>query len=193
MSETKDLIGRILDGDAAAFKTLVERNQRMVSHIVFRMITNEADREDLCQEVFLRVYGNLRGFEFRSKLSTWIAKIAYNVCRNHLEKYKVPLYEDFAPEGRTIDCFPSDRPLPDEYAERQETCGRLQEEIDRLPAAYRTIITLFHLDDMSYSEIGDIMELPEGTVKSYLFRARRMLRDRLTVKYMPEELWNTST
>lgn len=103
VDEARDLVNRILAGDAKAFKTLVEQNQRLVSHIVFKMIPNETEREDLSQEVFMRVYRNLGRFEFRSKLSTWIARITYNTCGNYLEKKKIPLYEDLAPEQKTID------------------------------------------------------------------------------------------
>ena len=64
----------------------------------------------------------------------------------------------------------------------------LQEEISNLPVQFRTIVTLYHLDELSYAEIGDVMSMPEGTVKNYLFRARRLLRERLTAKYKEEEL-----
>jgi len=191
--EARTLVDKILAGDAEAFKSLIEQSQRLVSHIVFKMIPNEADREDLCQEVFMRVYNYLSGFEFRSKLSTWIARIAYNTCGNYLEKKKIPLYEDMTPEDKTIDSCAGDRPLPDEQVEKQEISERLRDEIDQLPIRYRTIITLYHLDEMSYSEIGEIMKLPEGTVKSYLFRARKLLKERLTAKYQPEELWSPNT
>jgi RNA polymerase sigma-70 factor (ECF subfamily) len=193
VDEARDLVNRILAGDAKAFKSLVEQNQRLVSHIVFKMIPNETDREDLSQDVFMRVYRNLGRFEFRSKLSTWIARITYNTCGNYLEKKKIPLYEDLAPEQKTIDSCAGANPLPDEYTEKQEISDRLREEVDMLPIQYKTIITLYHLDEMSYTEIGGIMKLPEGTVKSYLFRARKLLKERLTAKFQPEELWNPNT
>jgi RNA polymerase sigma-70 factor (ECF subfamily) len=193
VNEARDLVDRVMAGDAEAFKHLVEMNQRLVSHIVFRMVDNETDREDVCQEVFMRVYRSLGSFQFRSKLSTWIARIAHNTCGNYLEKRRIPLYDDLRPEGQSIDSYAGDGELPDEYAERQETQVRLRKEIEQLPIQYRTIVTLYHLDEMTYREIGDVMELPEGTVKSYLFRARRMLKERLMVKYLPEELWNRNT
>ncbi len=193
VDEARDLVNRILAGDAKAFKSLVEQNQRLVSHIVFKMIPNETDREDLSQDVFMRVYRNLGRFEFRSKLSTWIARITYNTCGNYLEKKKIPLYEDLAREQETIDSCASRSPLPDEYVEKQEISERLREEIDMLPIQYKTIITLYHLDEMSYTEIGGIMKLPEGTVKSYLFRARKLLKERLTARFQPEELWKPNT
>ena len=98
MSDTKRLIDKILAGDNNAFKSLIEEYQRLVSHIVFRMINREADREDICQDIFIKVFQNLAEFKFESKLSTWIAKIAYNRCINFLEKKRIPLLDDFSPE-----------------------------------------------------------------------------------------------
>src|SRR4030042_4444550 len=92
--DTKLQIERILAGDRVVFKTLVEDYQRLVSHIVFRMVSVKEDREDICQDVFLRIYQNLGDFRSESELSTWIARIAYNACLNHLDKRKlVPLEE----------------------------------------------------------------------------------------------------
>ena len=78
---------------------------------------------------------------------------------------------------------------PHQAAEEADISALLKTEIDELPAVFRTIITLYHLDELSYSEIGQIMNLPEGTVKSYLFRARQILKERLSAKYGKEELW----
>jgi RNA polymerase sigma-70 factor (ECF subfamily) len=193
VDDARDLVEQVLDGNADAFRSLIERNQRLVSHIVFKMVANEADREDLCQEVFMKVYNSIGRFEFRCKISTWIAKVAYNTCSTYLERRRMPLFEDLAPESRTIECCVDDNPLPDRHAEEADVYERLHKEIERLPSQYRTIIALYHLDEMSYAEIGEIMSLPPGTVKSYLFRARKMLKDRLMKKYNPEELWNRGT
>nr|NIM97546.1 sigma-70 family RNA polymerase sigma factor [candidate division Zixibacteria bacterium] len=151
-----------------------------------------ADREDVCQDVFLKVYEGLGGFKFESKLSTWIAKIAYNTCLNYLEKKTVPLFDDLTPEEQSLESFPSRVQGPDRIVEEKEASVLLRSEIDRMPVHYRTILTLYHLDQMSYKEIGETMDLPEGTVKSYLFRARRLLKDRLMAKYQREDLCNSS-
>jgi RNA polymerase sigma-70 factor (ECF subfamily) len=186
--KSRVLIARILDGDPNAFKQLVKENERLVGQIVFRMIPNEHDREDLCQDVFVKVYQNLAGFRFDSKLSTWIARVAYTTCLNYIEKKKLPLYEDSSPEGKTIDDCTGDSTDPEEWAGSRQASTRVCEEIDQLPVLYGTILSLFHLQDMSYAEIGRILRLPDGTVKSYLFRARKMLKERLQVRYSVEEL-----
>lgn len=188
MQESKEIVARILAGDPNAFKKLVRRNQRLVGQIVFRMIPNEVDREDVCQDIFIRVYENLEGFQFQAKLSTWIARITYNTCLNYLEKKKVPLYEDISAEGATLDDCCGQATSPYEWTRSRQASVQLAKEIDQLPVIYGTIISLYHLQNMKYCEIGNILSLPEGTVKSYLFRARKMLKERMLVKYNREEL-----
>ena len=188
--ELKPLIDRILSGDRDAFKTLIEANQRLVLHVVYKMVSNPSDVEDICQEVFVKVYQNLSGFQFGSKVSTWIAKIAYNTTLNFLEKKKVPLFEDCSADDVSLENLSGNQITPDEIMEGDVISSVLHEEIYQLPVQYRTIISLYHLDEMSYKEIGEIMNLPEGTVKSYLFRARRMLKGKLSKKYQVEELYS---
>jgi len=179
------LIERIQTGDPGAFESFVRQYERLVFHVVCRMVTNAADREDLCQDVFLKIYKSLSGFRYESKPSTWVARIAYNTCLNHLKKKKIPLFEDCL-DGRgndgSIDCTAA----PDQQVESGDTLRRLQEEMARLTLPYRTVLTLFHLEDMPVADIARIMDLPEGTVKSHLFRARRILKNRLAFAYEGE-------
>lgn len=191
MAENRALVERILAGDNYAFEQLVRDYQKLVSHIVFRMIPNQSDREDICQEVFLKVYSNLKKFRFDSKLSTWIARITYNGCLNYLEKKKVPLHDDIVDEENfTIEGRADSTSTPDKLSEDAQLSEILNSEIEMLPLRYRTILTLYHLEDMSYDEIGTVTDQPEGTVKSYLFRARKMLKERLDRKYNREDLWH---
>jgi len=188
-SESRRLINEVLNGNSAAFATLIERNKKLVSHVVFRMIANKADREDVCQEVFIKVYQNLDRFNFESKLSTWIARIAYNACLNHLEKKHVPLLDDLGSEQDILEKYSGDGETPDCYMERQDIMARVRSEIDRMPVHFRTVVTLYHLDEMSYEEIAEVTDMPLGTVKSYLFRARKLLKERLKEKYQLEDIW----
>ena len=142
--------------------------------------------------MFLKVYQNLDGFRFESKVSTWIARIAHNLCINYLQKKKVLLYDDRTPESESLEDFSGGHNLPDSFAEERDIASRLQDEIDKLEIRFRTILTLYHLDEMSYAEIAQIMNLPEGTVKSYLYRARKRLKERLMEKYQKEEIWNAN-
>jgi len=179
-----ECVERILAGDKSAFRQLFQENRPLVEHIVFRMIPNQADREEICQEVFLKVFENIGTFHFKSRLQTWIGRIAYNTSLNYLRKKGPELYENFL-NMQADSCkesffemhLRSDEPLPDEYSETQDRNMTVRRLIEKLPVTYRTILTLFHIDGQNYQEIGDIMALPEGTVKSYLFRARKMLRE----------------
>jgi RNA polymerase sigma factor (sigma-70 family) len=182
------IIGYIKSGDSTAFATIVDEYKKLVAHIVFRMINNTHIREDLCQDVFLKVYQNLKNFQFQSKLSTWIATIAYNRCINYLEKKKVPLLEDNIAAEKTINDFSIEANLPDAEIIKEDVSNRIHKAMDKLPIKYKTALTLYHLDEMKYDEIGNIMNVPEGTVKSYLFRGRKLLKNILAVRYAKEEL-----
>ncbi len=188
-SSDKHLVRRSLDGDGTAFEQIVRSHERLVAHVVYRMINAERDREDICQDVFIKVYRNLATFQFKSRLSTWIATIAVNTCKNYLEKRQVSLFDDLIPDNSSSGEIETDNPGPDELAERTDIAEHIRCEIEKLPIHYRTVLTLYHLDEMSYREIAEITRKPEGTVKNYLFRARRLLKLRLTAKYKPEELW----
>ncbi len=182
------LVEKILNGDMRAFELFVEKYKKLISHIVFRMVHNVEDREDICQEVFVKIYRNIGSFQFSSKLSTWVATIAYNNSVNYLQKRKEPLFDDFMPEAGQIEIADENIPSAEENTEKNDIARLLQSEIGKLTGIYRVIITLYHLDEMSYNEIVEITGLPEGTVKSYLFRARKMLKDRLMTKYCQEDL-----
>jgi len=196
MDSDQYLVERILARDLRAFQVLVERYQRLVSHIVFRMIANKTDQEEICQEVFIKVYENLAQFKFQSQFSTWIGKIAYNSAVNYLKKNKIPIFQnDDAEETRDSLEISSSESIwgeaferPDDLLVSRDITEIVQNEIQRLPAHYRTIITLYHNDELSYQEIGDILNLPVGTVKSYLFRARKQLKEQLLAKYELEDL-----
>lgn len=183
----RELVNRINSGDKEAFRMFIKRFERLVEHIVFRLVDNNADREDLCQDVFLKAYRNLSGFGFRSQLSTWIGRIAYNTCVNYLKKMKTPLMDDESDEGM-LEGTLSSVESADSAVESGQQKSMITNAVSKLPPKLRTVITLYHLHDMSYAEIGEITGMPEGTVKSYLFRARKSLRDILEKSFSREEL-----
>jgi RNA polymerase sigma factor (sigma-70 family) len=192
METDRSKIESVLNGNLNAFKAIINDYERLVGHVVFKLVSNHADQEEVCQDVFIKVYQNLSTFKFNSKLSTWIAKIAYNTCLNHLEKKKIQLYDDLdsgsdAQEAGFSENISGDGLLPDELVMNKETGAYLKSEIARLPKQYGTILALYHLDELSYEEIGEIMKMPLGTVKNYLFRARQILKERLLSKYRLEE------
>jgi RNA polymerase sigma factor (sigma-70 family) len=189
-----DLVRKILDGDQRKFEQIIKIHERLVTHIVFRMVSDNVDREEICQEVFIKVYQNLSGFNFNAKLSTWIAKIAHNHCINYLRKHKLDLLEDMShpddnSEIQFTESLHTKSILPDTESEQKDRAEIIKKEIEKLPENYKIILTLYHIDELSYKDIGDAVDMPEGTIKSYLFRARKMLRDSLLEIYRGEEIW----
>ena len=198
VDDDKLIIEEILGGATDSFRILVERYQRLVVHIVFRLIPNPADREEICQEIFIKVYQHLATFKFSSKMSTWIGRIAFNTSMNHLRKEKMTLFDDCSSAvdkdhdrytNHGPDNFQPDQIKPDTFSENEERYRIVQECVAGLPAPYRLIITLFHLDELSYQEIAAITGQPEGTIKSHLFRGRRLLKEKLVTEFRGEEIW----
>ena len=197
LEKDSTLIKKILQGNLRAYRHLIDLHQRLVAHIVYRLVSNAEDQEEICQEVFIKVYQNLSKFKFESKLSTWIGRIAYNTTINYIRKEKLPLYNDIAiptekeSEGEKIDhmaSIKSANPTPEEFVESIDRNRLIHKQIENLPAPFRTILTLYHLEQLSYGEIGEIMNLPEGTVKSYLFRGRKKLKEVLANELQGEEI-----
>ncbi len=151
----------------------------MVLNLAARMTGRAEGAEDLAQEVFLRVWKALPRFRGECKLSTWIYRITINLC----------IAEGKSARGRSIHVQIDDPALAvipqlrtssdNEYAEEVVLKAKLGPLIDQMPDHYKTAITLYYLKDLSYQEIADIMSVPMGTVKSYLFRGKAWLRDRL--------------
>ena len=170
-----ELINQILNGNMNAFTFLVSRYQKLVVHITGRLIQRQDELEDVCQEVFLKVYQNLEKYRNECKLSTWIATIAYNTSINYLRKFKKgdEVNPDDSAALRNLTDFNTV-----DY-EKTDLHRYIREQIENLPVQYRTVLTLYHLEEFSYQEIEQITGMPEGTVKSYLFRAKALLKEKL--------------
>ena len=178
------LIQQVLTGERDAFRILVENYKNLVAHIVYRMIYCKEDREDICQDVFMKIYQNLSNFHGNSKLSTWIARIAYNTSINHLEKKRTLVSDDLLIENYVLEN--SDESI-DKDIEEEDIKEKLTAAIELLPEIFRIVITLYHLEGMKYQEISQVLDKPEGTIKSYLYRARQILKIALEKKYYKEE------
>jgi RNA polymerase sigma-70 factor (ECF subfamily) len=191
------LIETVQKGNAPAFGEIIKRTEKLVAQILFKMISNPDDRKDLAQDIYLKAFKNLAGFRFEAKLSTWIAQISYNTCINHLQKKKLvildqeQLYGDAIRDDANMGSMP---PADDSFYEteqllrRKELTGILNAEIDKLSPLYKTLITLYHQEGFSYAEMASVTSLPEGTVKNYLFRARKALKENLLNAYKKEDL-----
>jgi RNA polymerase sigma-70 factor (ECF subfamily) len=184
MIDERALISRILQGDRQAFRLLITQHERLVAHMVARVVKHDEEREELCQDVFLRVFEKIGDFNYQSKLSTWIATIAYRLAINHLRKQKMS-FLDMPDEERFTDLFVEER-NPAAILEEEDSDGMVLKLVDKLPAQYKMVLLLYHVEGMRYDEIGEITGMPEGTVKSYLFRARTLLKDKV-IKYLGKE------
>src|ERR1700761_1627889 len=176
MFNEKEVITKILNGDTRAFEVLVKQYERLVYFVVNRLVREPADVEDICQEVFIKVHKSLFRFGFQSKLSTWIAQIAYFTGINYIKKYKRELLSDYPDD---IENYHFTNETPEQLLTKKDAANYVEQLILQLPEKYRTVITLFHLNEFSCEEIGEITGMPEGTIKNYLFRARKLLKEKI--------------
>jgi RNA polymerase sigma factor (sigma-70 family) len=186
----KSLVNRILQGETVAFGSIVRNTENLVAQIVFRMIPVKEDRKDIVQDIYLKAFHNLPDFKFRSKLSTWIAQISYNTCLSWIAKKKYLLPGDLH-EPRNHSSIKHTSNYTNEAELNlygKELSAILRREIQKLPTLYQTLVTLFHQESLSYEELSEITGLPSGTVKSYLFRARKMLKENILMNYKKEAL-----
>ncbi|WP_214073237.1 sigma-70 family RNA polymerase sigma factor [Mucilaginibacter sp. dw_454] len=186
----RHLVTAVLNGDRHAFGLIIKKTEGLVAQMTFKMVSSPADRKDIAQDVYLKVFKNLRGFKFQSKLSTWIGQIAYNTCLNYLEKKKLVLIDNFGEDSESPGSrFNEDvRNDTEEKLFNKELANMLHTEIELLKPLHKTLISLYHQEELSYLEIAEITSLPEGTVKSYLFRARKTLKEKILLKHKRNEL-----
>ena len=172
MKDDSVLIQRTLDGDMQAFRWLITRHQALVAHIVRRVISDQMAAEEICQDVFLKVYDKLDTFKGESRFTTWLVTIAYRTSLNAAKRKTIHTESiddkfDLATE-EVLSAL-----------EKNEIREALELAIDKLPDRYREVITLFHLEEMSYEDVARITGMPIGTVKNYLFRGRKALKELL--------------
>lgn len=164
----KQLVSSVLSGDDSALRTLIGKYERLVAHMVSKVVYAQEDQEELCQDVFIKVYEKLDTFHFDSKLSTWIATIAYRVALNFAKKKKLDQVAFDAVSFEIED---------DTHSYEEEDLSRfVLKLIEKLPPNYKLVLTLFYLEGFHYPEIIEITGMPEGTVKNYLHRAKQKLK-----------------
>lgn len=190
MEEERRLVERILANDRRAFLEFTHRYQRLIYHVVARMVPKVSDREEVCQTVLVRAYAGLAGFTYEAKLSTWLARIAFRSCLNHLQRSRpLTIAEWQGEEGAeaAIERVPDGAVSQLSTLMTRQAVHLMHQEIMSLPLAQRTAVTLFHLEEMSLAEIAQVMGAPEGTVKSHLFRARQAMKQRLLGRITAED------
>lgn len=176
MNADRELVDAVLADAPGAFERLVREHQELCWHLVYRIVRHPEDTRDLCQEAFLRVHQHLRQYRYESRLKTWIGRIAYSVALRHMERLRLPIVAPPADgEPDLVESVDDGFDLEAAWADADER-RRLHAAIETLPPLQRTLLTLYHLDELPIPEIAGITGLAAGTIKSHLFRTRARLR-----------------
>ncbi|XXM71598.1 RNA polymerase sigma factor SigW [Lysinibacillus sphaericus] len=179
----KKRIKQVLKGDQSAFAELVELYRDKVFQICFRMLGNRHEAEDIAQEAFIRAYVNIETFNQKRKFSTWLFRIATNLCIDRIRKKKPDYYLDAevaGTDGLTMySQVAADVQMPEDEVENMELQETIQKEISKLPEKYRSVIVLKYIEELPLQEISEILDMPLGTVKTRVHRGREALRKQL--------------
>ena len=171
-STDRDLIVRARRGESGAFGELVTYYQSTVFNVCYRLLHERGEADDLAQETFMRAFNRLHTFDLDREFGPWIRRIAANLCLNYLESRKVT-----APLDEERDADESTR--PEKQVEVQERSAQIRAALLALPPHYRVVVELRHYQDLSYDEIAKELGIPLSDVKSHLFRARKLLAEKL--------------
>ncbi len=181
--DISQLINDALAGEQQAFSAIVQRYRAQIYHFILKMVKDRAQAEDLTQETFIKAFRALASFNSNYAFSTWLYKIAANNCIDYFRKKKLATTSIDTPipakDGELRRDFPDHRESPESQLISKERTNQIQQAIASLPGKYRQAIILRHSQDRSYEEIAEELNLPLGTVKVRIFRAREMLKSKL--------------
>jgi RNA polymerase sigma-70 factor (ECF subfamily) len=183
--DDRELVAFAVDGRESAFREILTRYERPVFSLVYRMVRDRSLAEDLAQEAFIKAFKAIDRYDPKYKFSSWIFKIANNLTIDHLRKRKLdtvsidgsPHATDAEQRAQTRLVIESTDEDPLEYVQNRELGSQIERAIGLLRPEYKTAVLLRHVEGYAYEEIADIMEVPLGTVKTYLHRARKELKD----------------
>jgi len=180
-----ELIRQVRAGGKHSFAQLVDRYKNQSMTLAYRMLKNRQDAEEAVQDAFVRAYNGLEKFEGNAKFSTWLYRIVYNVCLTRIGRRKqefpsLPFDDSLDPE------ILDRKPGLFREIEARDLVVHIRKVLELLPQKYATILTLFYFQHLSYDEISEVTQLPAGTVKSHLFRARALLIERLRHEFQLE-------
>jgi RNA polymerase sigma-70 factor (ECF subfamily) len=185
-----ELVQSAQQGDMNAFEELVYRHDKKVFGIAARYVNSAEDAKDIYQEIFLRVYRGLSKFRFQSEFSTWLYRIATNVCLTHQNRRKknFPLLRDYQPEGddvesRALSVNSDPSHSSDQRTLSSEISQRVQEAMNELSPQQKLVFTLRHFEGYKLKEIAGMISCSEGAVKKYLFTATQRMRQQLRDLY----------
>lgn len=184
MLNEKEIIRRAANGDSRAFEDIVSLYEKKIYNLLYKNLGSEQDALDACQEVFLRVFRFIGGFKEESSFSTWIHRIAMNVCKDHMKKHHGAYDMTSLNQQNDDDSYEIEvsdiRYNPENELERKELIKMLDAGIKSISPAYRDALVLREISGKSYAEISEILSIDVGTVKSRIARAREKLRKYLS-------------
>jgi len=169
-----ELVSRCINGDSSAFEEIVTKYKKLVYSVVYKMIPDREEVNDVSQEVFIRLYKSLEKYNPEYKMSTWIVKITTNLCLDTLRKKK----QDTVTLDDAIGVS-SGADTPEETLIKNQRTLLIKNAVDELPDKYKILITLFHNNGMSYEEMTKVLNEPMSIIKNRLYRARLMLKQKL--------------
>ncbi len=174
------LVREVLSGNTSAFAELMSLYKKRIEALGMSFFKNPADTEDFAQDVFLKAYTKLDSFKGESLFSTWLTRMAYNTAINAVNRR--PEYVSIADES----LLPDNGLTPEEKELRLLTMEAVRESLKELPDKYKIVLDLYFFYDNSYTEISEITSLAENTVKSHIFRAKKLLREKIVAKGLVE-------
>lgn len=176
MHDDDFLVSACQSGDVNAFEHLVRKYQDRTVRVLYLLLWDADDAQDAAQETFIRAFRCIKSFRYHSSFSTWLHRIAFNTARNWVRDNKRDREVLFSIEG----CLSGNQDKPDDYLIAMERSIEIKYALSRLPQYYREAIVLRHYNDLSYEEIAQVQQVPIGTVKSRLAKARELLRQYLS-------------
>ncbi len=177
--DDKELVTASKAGDQDAFAQLVQRHQRRVFNLVFRMLQQYEEANEVTQETFLAAWQGLPSFRGDARFSTWLYRIAYNCSLKQLEQRKRDNALQVAVQAEQSLQHEGCDERAEAEMEAHERQVLVRQQLSLLPAKYRIVLVLRHLQEMTYEEMAEILTMPIGTIKTHLFRARNLLKERL--------------
>lgn len=180
-----NLVRKAQEGDTRAFAELVLAHQQFAFHVALRALNNSQDAEDVVQDAFVKVWKSLKSFRHDSRFRTWLYRIVMNLCYNQLPKLRKDI-NTLDPDSIHLELMDTNLNMdPVIRLEGKETLTFIQQQIKSLPDQYRIMLLLRYQQGCSYAEISEILDVPLGTVKTGIFRARERLKDSV-FKYQEE-------
>jgi RNA polymerase sigma-70 factor, ECF subfamily len=171
-------------GDQDAFAFLVQRHQRRVFNMVLRMLQDYEEASEITQEAFLAAWLGLPSFRGEARFATWLYRIAYNCCLRQVERRKRERALLAVMQAEKILEGMNEEKQVEDSIELRDRKAIVREQLEKLPAKYRIVLILRHLQEMTYEEMADMLTMPIGTIKTHLFRARNLLKERLLAQQL---------